>query len=521
MTPSQPSAPLPGTGVLIGLDLGTTNIKALALAVDDGRVLGVVRAPTPTIRPRPNWTEHDADALWQTAAGCIARLLKDACPGVRPRALSIGSMAEAGLLVDRQGRPLCPIIAWHDPRTEPYRRRFEAQVGVERLYAITGQVPRQIFSLYKLLWLREYLPDAWARAKRWLCVPDFVTFRLCGAQVTDYSIASRTLLLDQATGTWSQELLDAAGLDRALLPELVPAGTVAGTVRAAAAAATGLPEGIPVVVGGHDHHCASLAVGAVTPERVLDSTGTAETVLALSDRFRPDPALLYSGIAQCRSLDPRRVALFASLPASGGLLAWVVADLLDRPAGEGWEAALEAAAAVEPGAHGLLCLPYLRGAVTPHADPAARAAFLGFRDGHTWAHVLRAAAEGIALWLRSALESLEHVTGSPVKELVVVGGSARGELLLRLRADVTGRTVIAPDLTEGVALGAALLAGVGAGVYASLDEAVGTLRLAVRQLDPEPDRLALYERLYREVYRDLYSTLRPVLARLQALGGGE
>lgn len=505
--------------ILIGLDLGTTNIKALALAPASGRVLHVVRAPTPAMQPRPGWTEHDADTLWQTAASCVARLLTECGPDVSPLAISIGSMAEAGLLVDRRGEPLCPIIAWHDLRTEPYWRRFEAQVGVERLYAITGQVARQIFSLYKLLWLHEHLPDAWAQAKRWLCVPDFITYRLCGAQVTDYSIASRTLLLDQAAGTWSQELLDAAGLERALLPELVPAGTVAGTVHAAAAAATGLPKGIPVVVGGHDHHCASLAVGAMTPGRVLDSTGTAETVLALSDRFTPDPRLLYEGIAQCRSLDPQRVALFASLPASGGLLAWVTSKLLERPTEEGWEAAFAAAERVAPGADGLLCLPYLRGAVTPHGDPAARAVFAGFRDRHTWAHVLRAAAEGVVLWLRLALESLERATGGAIDELIVVGGQAQAELLLRLRADVTGRAVLAPEMSEGVALGAALVAGVGAGVYASLDEAARAPHLAIRRFVPAPETRALYDRLYAEIYRDLYTTLRPVLARLQALFG--
>ncbi len=503
--------------VLVGLDLGTTNIKALALDPADGRVLGVVRAPTPAVQPRPGWTEHDADALWHTAAGCVAQLLTKCSPGVSPLAISIGSMAEAGLLVDRQGEPLCPIIAWHDPRTEPYRQRFEAQVGAERLYTITGQVPRQIFSLYKLLWLREHLPDAWSRAYRWLCVPDFVTFRLCSAQVTDYSIASRTLLLDQARVTWSQELLDAAGLDAALLPELVPAGTVAGTVHAAAAGATGLPEGTPVVVGGHDHHCAALAAGAAAAGRVLDSTGTAETVLAWSERFNSDPRLLHEGIAQCRSLDPRRIALFASLPASGGLLAWVAGKLLERPAEEGWDAAFAAAARVAPGADGLLCLPYLRGAVTPHADPAARAAFVGFRDSHTWAHVLRAAAEGVALWLRLALGSLERAAGAAIEELIVVGGLAQAELLLRLRADVTGRTVLAPELHEGVALGAALLAGVGAGVYASLDEAARAPRLAIQRFAPAPEHRALYERLYAEAYRDLYTTLRPVLARLGAL----
>lgn len=505
--------------ILIGLDLGTTHIKALAFDPADGRVLNVVRASTPAVEPRPGWTEHDGGELWRTAAGCVARLLAECGPAVRPLAISTGSMAEAGLLVDREGEPLCPIIAWYDPRTEPYRRRFEAQIGVERLYAITGQVPRQIFSLYKLLWLREHLPDAWSRACRWLCVPDFITFRLCGAQVTDYSIASRTLLLDQARGTWSQELLDAAGLDATLLPELVPAGTVAGTVHAVAARATGLPEGTPVVTGGHDHHCAALAAGAAAAGRVLDSTGTAETVLALSDRFRPDPRLLHEGIAQCRSLDPRRIALFASLPASGGLLAWVTGKLLERPAEEGWQASFEVAGQVAPGADGLLCLPYLRGAVTPHADPGARAAFLGFRDSHTWAHVLRAAAEGVALWLRLALESLERAAGAAIDELVVVGGLAQAELLLRLRADVTGRTVLAPELSEGVALGAALLAGTGAGVYASLDEAARAPRLAIRRFAPTSERLALYDRLYLDVYRDLYTTLRPVLARLRALFG--
>src|SRR5689334_5788384 len=286
--------------LLLGIDVGTTNCKALIFDT-----AGVQRAaastPTPVNYPRPGWAEHDPEALWQAVVTVMRRALGQVDPAC-VRGVAVASMAEAGLLLDAAGQPLTSLIAWYDSRSDPLFRRWREQFGDEHFLPIAGNRPNPVFGAFKLQWLRDNRPVAYAAAARWLHVADYIAFRLCGIMATDYSLATRTMLFDLPNLCWSDTLIAAAGLRADLLPTAVPAGTQLGGVTPAAAIATGLPAGVAVGCGGHDHICGALAAGADQEGVGLDSMGTAEPAFLTLDTLRLDAdggILPHGGTAHC------------------------------------------------------------------------------------------------------------------------------------------------------------------------------------------------------------------------------
>ncbi|HUU62084.1 MAG TPA: FGGY family carbohydrate kinase, partial [Acidimicrobiia bacterium] len=261
------------TTCLIGIDAGTTSARAAAFT-PDGRLLALARRPTPTDRPRPDWAEHDADALWSVVAAAL-REVSEALPAdAEVAGIAPATVGEAGLPVDGAGRALRPIIAWFDARATGYARAWEETIGAARVYALTGQTLDGLFGANKIMWVRDHEPEVWARTAAWLSTEDWLLFCLTGQVATDYSMAARTMLFDRDRGKWSAELLAAAGLDARLMPPVLPSGSVLAGLSAEAAAATGLPVGTPVVMGGHDHLCAAFVARGGGPVPI-DSTGTA------------------------------------------------------------------------------------------------------------------------------------------------------------------------------------------------------------------------------------------------------
>lgn len=499
--------------LLLGIDLGTTRIKAALLDTDAGRVIRAAARPTPTHHPQPELSEHDPEELWQTVAGCI----REAAGGQPVVALAISSMAEAGVLVDRETRPIAPVIAWYDRRSEPQASWIEARVAMDRLYRITGQRVSPSFGVTKLLWLRENVPHASERGVRWLPLPSYILWRLCGEQMVDYTIAARTLLFDQNTLRWSAELLAAFGLPKTgLLPSVAVGGTPVGTVTAEAARATGLPEGAACVLGGHDHLCAALTSGAHTPGAVVESTGSANALIMLLPRFLPDPALAPSGYASYAYLRPGLWALKGGLKSAGSAVEWL-ARMLSADGTPDY-ARLEAAARDGIGKRaGPLWLPHLIGSGTPEGDRFSRAGLVGAAYEHTSGDLFRGMLESLACWLRHNLEEMGAITSQPVDSVILTGGATRLSLLSQLKADVTGKPVRIPQIEEAASVGAALLAGLGAGEFNSMEEALNSLRYEFVEFLPDPSRAAWYDQLYRTVYRPLYSTLQPIAQALEAI----
>lgn len=491
--------------LLLGLDIGTTSLKAVLYDAGCGLVTRVAARPTPVDHPRDGWSEHDPQALWETVCACI----REAAAGQPVAGLAISSMAEAGLLVDAKGQPLSPIIAWYDRRSEPQAAWIEQRMPVAQLYRITGQRVSPSFGVTKLLWLRDNLPQMYSRGASWLPVPAYLLSRLAGMPAVDYTIAARTLLFDQRSLDWSGELLDAFHLSAALFPPAYPGGTPIGPLTAQAAQETGLSQQTFCVLGGHDHLCASLAAGAHTPGSVTDSTGSANALLLLLPRFLPDPLLGERGFANYAYVLKDIYAIKGGLKAAGSAIEWLAR--LTTPGNPPEYVALEAAAARGVGMRaGPLWLPHLIGSGTPQGDRFSRAALVGLQAEHDRADLFRGLLESLAMWTRHNLEEMHSLTGLDISSIALTGGVTRLRLLSQLKADVLNRPVLVPQIPESAAAGAALLAGLGAGVFCDPSQALGSIRYDCTQIDPLPQHTGWYEALYQQAYLPLYSILKPV-----------
>ena len=490
--------------LLLGCDIGTTSIKAVLYDAQLGKVVRTAVRPTPVQHPRQGWSEHDPELMWAAACDCI----REAAGGQAVAGLAICSMAETGVLLDEANQPLSPMIAWYDRRSEPQAAAVESQISAAGLYAVTGQRVSPSFAVTKILWTKEQYPDLYARARRWLPVGAYLLNRLSGQAAMDYTIASRTLLFDQHTLDWSPMLLDRFGIASNLLPPAHWAGTAVGTISAAASEQTGLPRSTVCVLGGHDHLCASLAAGGHHSGAVVDSTGSANALIMLLPQFLPDPRLAEGSFSSYAYVLEGLYTLKGGLKASGSAVEWLARQL---SGGDPDYASLEAAAWEGIGRQaGPIWLPHLIGSGTPQGDRFSRAAVVGMQFEHQRHDLFRGLLESLAFWTRQNLEVMQSFTSLPVESLALIGGAVRLRLLSQLKADVMNRAACIPGVPEAAAAGAALLAGLGCGVFDHPAQAVDSVRYESETIEPDPKRAEWYDALYHQVYLPLYKTLRPV-----------
>lgn len=490
---------------VIGLDLGTSFLKAVALDLH-GRMCGFVARPTPFQRLPDGAAEHPVDQLESRTF----EVLRELTAGLehRPVAIATTSMGETGAFVSRSGLTLPPLISWLDTRAEPETHMLEQRLGVQRLYEITGHRVDPFWGIPRVMWLTRHRADLVAHARAYLPPADLACYWLSGEVATSPSLASRTMALDQATLTWSDEVLDAAGLSADLFPRVVASGTSIGTVTPAAARRGGLPNGLPVVTGGHDRLCGALAARAGDRGVAVDSAGTAETVVVLTDR-RPDASEgVRHGINCYADVLPGEYAYSARVGLAGGLLEWTRREIFSS-AGSPDELIAQLPAPITFG--GVICYPSFGRPITPSAerDPVA-GALLGLTIDHTRIDILRAALESTCFSLRSNVEILESQLGRPLGTLRVEGRVAAVDKLMQLRADVLGRTIESTDIPHATAIGAALLAQVGCGAAPEPATAASILKPVIRRWNPDPARAAIYDGVYIGCYRHLAATLRSV-----------
>ncbi len=485
---------------LIGLDLGTTNIKGVAYATS-GMPLATASMPTPAIEQGLRRACHDPQALWGQMAAVIRDLVVALPAQAHLAGLAIASFGEAGVPLDARGEALYPVIAWYDERTAPQAAWWAQHMGEAEIYRHTGLPLGHTFTLNKLLWLREAEPEIYGRLSKWLCISDYMAYRLTGEQRMGYSLASRTMALDLRERRWSSEMLSCAGIAPDILPPLSAEGTLVGYVTPAAARETGLAQGTPVYIGGHDHVCGALAMGAFEPGVVLDSTGTTEAELVTLDGAAE--YLDAADLSFCLGCHVARGRYYAigSILGAGSMIGWLAGLLWGAEQSAGRDKVLQAftqAAGESPvGAHGLYLLPHLAGAGSPDRDSTARGVFVGLSLAHTRADMARAAIEGLSYELRLLWEALERFAHHPITGVICAGGGARNALWSQVKADVTDRSLAIPANTEAVTLGAALLAGLGAGIYRDEREAMQQLSIPSVQLQPHADDARRYARLYR------------------------
>ena len=508
---------------LLGIDIGTTNLKANLYDVAGRRVAAAAR---PTVAERrhprnPDWAEYSPDTLWQATVDNIREVVSQIPDAGQIEALAVVGMGEPIIPVDESGDWRYPAICWFDRRTEPQAQWWREHFGARRVYGITGQPVSFFLSLNAMLWLREHEPDVFRRAQRWLVVEDYVMFKLAGVYATDYSIASRTMGFDVRRKGWSTEIFAAAGLDPEAMAVPYPSGTAVGGVTAAAAALTGLAPGTVVATGGHDHGCTSLPANVLGPGSVLNSTGTADVMLGVLPEPRLSDAAHDAAIPIYPHPLPDRYQVMDCILFGATALDWYLdrfgSDVRARAARTGsnvYDLLLASAAHADPRARGLVWLPNVRGTPT---DPSVRGAFLGIRESHTAGDFVRAILEGICYEVRGRIDEFERLFGAAVQRVVAVGGAARSPFWSQLRADITGRTVEVLATEEAASLGGAMLAGIAAGIYPDHEAAVRQVYRVRRRFAPDPRRREQYDDCYRRVYRTCGTALRAVdgeLARI-------
>src|SRR5690606_37778509 len=450
---------------VLGMDVSTTATKAL-LVDETGKVVGVGSVEYPYDTPRPLWSEQDPRYWWDAAVGAIRKAFdQTGVSADEVAAIGLTGQMHGSVLLDDAGEVVRPAILWNDQRTEEECDEIRRRIGKERLIQITGNDALTGFTAPKLLWVQRHEPENWERVRHILLPKDYVRYRLTGEFAIDVADGSGTILFDLARRTWSDEILDALGLDRSLFPDTHEGPDVTGALSAAAAEATGLRAGTPVVAGGGDQSANAVGVGAIRPGIVALSLGTSGVVFAATEEpFTQAEGRLH---AFCHAVPDRWHRMGVMLSAAGSLR-W----LRDAVAPDkSFDELVAGAAEVEPGAECLMFLPYLSGERTSHPDPHARGAFVGLTVRHDLRHLTRAVLEDVAYGLLDSLQLMMETGLARPHEIRASGGGTRSQLWCQILADVLGTQIATIPDAEGAAYGAALLAAVGAGWFPTADEA--------------------------------------------------
>lgn len=492
---------------LLGIDSSTTATKAL-LINEAGDVVAVAAAEYPYETPQPLWSEQDADLWWDATIQSIRQVLKKSgVDAVDVVGIGLAGQMHGLVLLDKSGTPLRPAILWNDQRTGDQCDDIRARIGKGKLIQRTGNDALTGFTAPKILWVQQNEPEIYSKAKHILLPKDYVRLRLTGDYATDRAGAAGTLLLDVATRDWADDVLHALNIPKEWMPPTHEGPEITGHITEEAAAATGLRAGTPVVGGGGDQAAGAVGTGAVKEGIVALTLGTSGVVFAtVNQPFIEPNGLLH---AFCHAV-PERWHLMGVMLSAAGSLRWYRDTLAP---GVDFDELLAPAAEILRGSEGLLFLPYLTGERTPHPDPLARGAFVGLTVRHTKAHMTRSVLEGVAFGLRDSFELMKGAGLSGISQVRVSGGGARSPLWRQILADVLGSELVTVNTTEGAAYGAALLAGVGAGIWPDVDAACESTIRITGNTSPSAEGCAKYNALYT-AYRTLYPALRPTFDEL-------
>jgi xylulokinase len=448
--------------LVLAHDLGTTGNKA-TLFDASGTAVATAFGSYETAYPQPNWAEQDAHDWWRTVRESTRELLEST--GTAPgdiAVVSFSGMMNGMLPVDGKGAPLRPAIIWADLRATAEADSLAERCGFEEVYRRTGHRPGASYTAAKLLWLQRHQPELYTRTHQVLQAKDYAAYKLSGVFATDFSDASSTNLFDLERRDWAVDMIEAVGLDRDKLPPALPSSTVIGQVTPEAADATGLLAGTPVVIGGGDGACATVGAGSVRPGDAYNYIGSSSWIAVTAERPLNDPQMRTFTFAH---LDPALYFPTGTMQCAGGSFDWLERLLRGGAETKLYDEMGKAAAAVAPGAGGLLFLPYLIGERSPHWNPQARGVFAGLTMAHGRAEMARAVLEGVALNLRMILDAFQ-AQGAGIEAMRLIGGGARSELWRQILADVYGLPILRPALlAEATSLGAAIAGGVGVGLF--------------------------------------------------------
>lgn len=492
---------------VLGIDVGTTRVKVVVVN-EQGDVVSSGSADSRVMFGPGERAEQDPEELWASVVWAVRKATKDI--GDRIRGASLSTQGGTLIVMDGDGTPLLPAITWMDRRARPEGEEMSRRYGLLHFYERCGWTPEGgSLPLSQVAWVRAHERLLFEGAVQFGFVDSFLIQRMTGRHVTDPSNAAITVLCDVRQRTWDKELLAMVGISEEQLPEIVPSGEVVGRVLSDVAEVFGISRETVVYAGGHDQYCGALGAGVIEPGDTMLSTGTAwvlltateEPLFDVSSRFAPAPHVIEG-----------RWGLLASIPTAGVCMEWLIRQTFGTDERQRvFEVINELVQKTAPGSEGLVFLPHFSGSSWPTWKQNARGAFVGLTLTHGRGHLFRAVMEGVMFQVRWVLDTMRTAGAEPTA-LRMVGGGARSPIWPGMVADGTGVPVVVPETTETANFGAALLAGLGMGLFET-DDLEMVLDREARRIEPDPMRKGIYDEMF-EVYRRAFGGLEWAFDRL-------
>ncbi|MEA3326430.1 MAG: xylulokinase [Chloroflexota bacterium] len=490
--------------MLLGIDISTTGAKAI-LINDQGDVLETATHTYPLSAPKPLWSEQEPEDWWEATQASIRQLLIQT--QIDPKsihAIGLTGQMHGLVLLDKEDQVLRPAILWNDQRTGKACERLTEIISLRKLISITGNPAMTGFTAPKIIWVKENEPQVYRQIAHILLPKDYIRFKLSGVRAIDCADASGTSLFDISKRTWSKEILSGLEIDPTWLPSVYEGTEITGVISPAGAQATGLAINTPIVGGGGDQAAQAVGVGAVEPGIVAITLGTSGVVFAPTGEPLIDPEGRLH--AMCHSLPPsddQGWHLMGVMLSAAGSLRWFRDTFSPEVS---YTKLIEPAGSISPGSDGVLFMPYLTGERCPYADPLARGGFIGLTVRHGMAHITRAVLEGVAFGLRDNLALLKDTGVQSIQQIRISGGGVKSPLWRQIIADVLNVDLVSVNTMEGACYGAALLAGVGVGLWPSVKEACHQVVQSISTTCPNPEHVPVYDTYYQD-----YQTLYPIL----------
>ncbi|HHV09942.1 MAG TPA: xylulokinase [Clostridiales bacterium] len=499
--------------LLLGIDIGTSACK-VAVFDKGGSVIASCTGNYNVYYPKSGWAEQNPEEWWQAVCQAIRRLLSEGKFKAEDIAgIGVDGQSWSAIPIDKEGRVLANTPIWMDTRAKDICDRLNHSIGTEQIFEVAGNSLQPSYTTAKILWYKENLPEVYGKIDRILQSNAFIVYRMTGICSHDMSQGYGMHCFNMRTGTWDEGMCEKLGIPFSFMSDLYQCHDIVGTVTEKAAAETGLAIGTPVVAGGLDAACGTLGAGVLHAGETQEQGGQAGGMSICIDRYASDPRLILSF-----HVAPGRWLLQGGTTGGGGVMRWLEQELGDYErsvAKEKDKSSLvqfnELAGEVPPGSDGVVFLPYMAGERSPIWDPKAKGVFYGLDFSKTKGHMIRAAMEGVAFSLKHNLD-LAEATGAKAEELRAMGGSANSLLWTQIKADVTGKPIVVPSSDTATTLGAAILAGVGVGVYKDFEEAIRTTVKVTRRHEPNRENQECYQENY-ETYLELYRSLKDLMSK--------
>ena len=486
----------------LGLDIGTSAVKAL-LMDQNGEIVAENSEGYPLTTPQSGWAEQNPEDWWQASQKVIKDLIvENEIDSSKIEALSFSGQMHSSVFLDENMEVIRPAILWSDTRTSAECEEIYERVGgIKELANLVSNPALEGFTAPKILWLRNNEPENFEKLEKVLLPKDYIRYKLSGELGMDLSDAAGTLLCDVKAEDWSADVMEKLDLKPSIMPPVLKSVDIVGPVTAEAAEKTGLATSTKIVAGGADNACGSVGSGIIKSGRVMASLGSSGVVVAQTDQAEADPE---GRIHLFNHAVPGSYYMMGVVLSAGMSFKWLKEEMFNDELD--FETLNKEAAAVPAGSEGLTFLPYLYGERTPHADADARGVFFGISGKHKRGHFIRSVMEGVSFALRDSLELIK-ARGVEVNEIRLIGGGAKSELWQQITADIFGETISLLNIEQGPAFGAAIIAGVGAGVFSDFESIVEELVDVVKTVDPIAENVEKYNKNY-EIYQNLYGDLK-------------